>query len=70
MTKFKDIPSEFINEISFILGSIEMCNDEHVMPILARHGYEIEDGSFLGIEPEDDEALAIDIYETLFRGEE
>lgn len=62
--KFKEIPEDIINEISFMLGSIEECQSEYLKPILEAHGY--KDFDFLTIEPEDDKELSIDIYEKLF----
>lgn len=65
MIKYNDIPKAVINEISFMLGSIEECQSEYLQPILKAHGYELPEG-FLMIEPKDDVDLTIDIYEKLF----
>lgn len=64
ITDFASIPGKAINEISFMLGSIEECNSDYLMPILEKHGYSI-DGGFLTIEPDDDKELSLDIYNTL-----
>ena len=65
MIGYNEIPEDVLNEIDFMLGSIEECNSDYLEPILKAHGYEVN-GSFLGFTPEDDKELTLDIYKTLF----
>lgn len=61
--RFEDLSAEMIEEIAFMLGSIEECQSEEFNPILEEHGYHTD--SFLVIEPEDDKALSVAIAEKL-----
>lgn len=62
--KIEDIPKNVMDEIKFMLGSIEECESDYLNPILIEHGYEGK--RFLEIDPEDDVELTFDIYEKLF----
>lgn len=64
IVRFTDIPENVLTEISFMLGSTEECESFYLKPILKRHGYTGE--GFVGIDPEDDEELSVDIYRELF----
>lgn len=58
------IPEDVMNEIDFMLGSIEECNSEYLLPILLKHGID-PDGGFVNIDAVDD-VVIIDIYKELF----
>ena len=62
--KTSDIPEDVMNEIDFMLGSIEECNSEYLLPILLKHDIN-PDGGFVNINAVDD-AVIIDIYKELF----
>ena len=62
--KRKDIPENAMREIDFMLGSIEECNSEYLLPILLKHGID-PDGGFVNINAIDD-AVIIDIYKEFF----
>lgn len=59
------IPEDIMNEIDFMLGSIEECNSEYLLPILKEHGIN-PDGGWVDIDTVDDDVI-IDIYERLFK---
>lgn len=58
------INEDVFNEIDFMLGSIEECNSEYLLPILLKHGIDPH-GSFLYTERIPDDVI-MDINETLF----
>ena len=62
--KVKDIPQNILTEIDFMLGSIEECNSEYMLPILLNHNIDPH-GGWLDINDLTDDAI-IDIYEKLF----
>ena len=64
MSKRLGIPEDILSEIDFMLGSIEECNGEYMLPVLKELGMNPEGGWML-IESIPD-ADIITIYKRLF----
>ena len=62
-TRREDIPVEAINEIDFMLGSIEEC--KYLIPVLKDHGID-PDGGWVDIDTIDDDVI-VDIYDRLLK---
>ena len=58
------ISEDVFNEIDFMLGSIDECSSEYLLPILQKHGIDPH-GGFLYMEQVPDDVIK-DINETLF----
>ena len=65
MRKVKGVPDDIMMEIDFMIGSIEECNSDYLLPILKEHGLDPKD-MFLFIDSVSDEVI-VDIYEKLFK---
>ena len=65
MRKIEGIPDNIMTEIDFMLGSIEECNSDHMLPILHDHGID-PNGSWLDSDTVPEEVIR-DIYERLFK---
>ena len=59
-----NIPEEVMREIDFMLGSIEECNSEWLLPILHANGI-YPNGGWVDIDNVPD-GVILDIYEKLF----
>lgn len=60
-----NIPDNVMEEIDFMLGDIEECNSDYLLPILHDHGI-YPDGSWLFIDDVPDDVI-LDIYERCFK---
>ena len=60
-----EMPEEIRNEIDFMLGSIEECNSDYLLPILHDHGI-YPDGLWVDIANVSNDVI-LDIYERLFK---
>ena len=61
--KIPGIPVEALNEIDFMLGSIDECNSNYMLPVLKDHGIN-PSGGWVDVNTVDDETI-IDIYKRL-----
>lgn len=64
MRKIEGIPDNIVAEIDFMLGSIEVCNSEYMLPILKDHGI-YPAGGWIDSDHVSDDVIR-DIYKRLF----
>lgn len=62
--KIAGVPQTYMTEIDFMLGSIEECNSEYLLPILMSHGIN-PNGGWIDIETVPDDVI-VDIYKKIF----